>query len=501
MLILSMTEILAESGRVFVALVGLLALVGVGEGLRRLGVRATTSRRVVHAGVGLFVVITPFLFATAGPVYVLAGVFVAANAVARWRQWWPGVHAARPHSLGTVAFPLALFPALLLGWRNGAEHLLAFQAAFLVLAFSDPLAAWVGERQPRPTVLGASSKSWQGSVAFAVSAWGLCAVTLTAGVQYGRLAATGYEIAGISLVVAIVTTMTEWLGRRGWDNFFIVPAAMIPLIVWEQSPHRLGMLLAGGGAGLLFAALAWRLRALSPSGTVAGGLLAAALIGLGGVSWAVPAFVFFILSSLLSRVGKRRKRHAASRSAKGTVRDAGQVYANGAVGGTLLVLHAVAPSPLLYWGFLGAFAAAAADTWATEVGTLSSRPPRHITTGAIVPQGSSGAVSGVGTSAALVGAASVGGSAWAVAPGSFGLLGGGWGLGLVVAAGMAGALADSIAGATIQAQYETADGGTTERPAGALQRGWKWVTNDRVNWICTGVGALVACGGAALMTG
>jgi uncharacterized membrane protein len=71
----------------------------------------------------------------------------------------------------------------------------------------------------------------------------------------------------------------------------------------------------------------------------------------------------------------------------------------------------------------------------------------------------------------------------------------------VAAAGIAGALADSIAGATIQAQYRTPDGETTERSTGALQRGWKGVTNDRVNWICTGVGALVAYGGAALMAG
>lgn len=497
----AMAGILTESGKVFAALVGLLALVGVGEGLRRLGVRTTTSRRVVHIGVGLFVVATPFLFVTAGPVYLLAGLFVIANAVARWRRWWPGVHAARPQSVGTVTFPLALFPALLIGWRDGAEHPLAFQAAFLVLALADPLAAWVGERQPHHATIGSLSKSWAGSMAFACSAWGLCALTLTTGAHHGRLAATGYEIAGISLVVAVVTTMVEVLGGRGWDNFFIVLAAMIPLVAWDQASHPLGMLLAGAGTGLLFAALTWRLRALSPSGAMAGGLLAAALIGLGGMSWAVPAFVFFVLSSLLSRVGMRRKRPAASRNEKGAVRDAGQVYANGAVGGALLVLHAVAPNPLLYWGFLGAFAAAAADTWATEVGALSPRPPRHITTGAVVPQGSSGAVSLLGTVAALAGAAAVGGSAWAVAPGLFDLLGVRSGLGLVIGAGLAGAFADSIAGATIQAQYRAPGGETTERPTGTLQRGWTWVTNDRVNWICTGTGALIAGGGATLLAG
>jgi len=489
------------TARLCAALVVLLALVGVGEGLRRAGVRPVASRRVVHMGVGLFVAATPLLFVSAGPVYVLAGIFVVANSVARWRRWWPGVHRARPQSLGTVTFPLVLFPALFLGWRDGADHRFALQAAFLILALSDPLAAWVGERQREHVRLGGAMKSWQGSAAFAGSAWGVCALTLLGWMRYGNVSGTALEVAGVSLVVAVVATMAEALGGRGWDNFFIVLAVMIPLIVWDVGAHRLDGLLLGTVAGVAFAWGTWRARVLSPSGAVAGGLLAATLIGLGGARWAVPAFVFFVLSSALSHMGTRRKRPAASRSEKGAVRDAGQVYANGAIGWTILVVHAVMPNPLLYGGFLGAFAAAAADTWATEVGALSSRPPRRITDGAAVPPGTSGAVSMLGTGAAWAGAGSVALSAWAVAPGWFGPLSTGAGLALIVGAGVVGAFADSVAGATIQAQYQAPGGEVTERSVGQLQRGWRWVTNDRVNWVCTGVGALIGGVGAALLVG
>lgn len=488
------------------AAVGLLALVGVGEGLRRQGVSAVTSRRVVHIGVGGFVAATPLLFASAAPVYLLAAAFVLANGVARWRQWWPGMHRARPQSVGTVAFPLALVPALLLGWRAEAYHPHALQAAFLVLAIADPLAAWAGERVGRPKRVGAARKSWVGSGVFALTAWGVCTTVLLAWTQHGGLAASGWTVVAISGVVAVLAAMTEALGGRGWDNLFIVVAVMVPLVVWSEQPGRLDDLGLGVLAGVAFAGLTCRVRALSPSGALAGGLFAAALVGLGGAPWVGPALAFFVLSSLLSRVGTAAKQPLAERSAKGAVRDAGQVYANGAIAGGVLVLHAVAPgavlgSATLYGAFLGALAAAAADTWATELGALAPKPPRRITTGRRVPPGTSGAVSMTGTAAAVVGALTVGGSAWLVAPEA-------WvgqrplaGVSLVIGAGVAGAFADSLAGATIQAQYRAPDGHHTERPAGPLVGGWPAVTNDRVNWLCTATGALIGAAGAALLGG
>lgn len=246
-------------------------------------------------------------------------------------------------------------------------------------------------------------------------------------------------------------------------------------------------------AGIVFGGAAYRVGWLDAGGAVAGAVLAVAVLGLGGMAWAVPSFAFFASSSLLSRVGRRRKREAEALAEKGARRDAGQVLANGGVGLGLLLVHAVHPAEPLYFGFLGAFAAAAADTWATEVGTLAGGRPRLLTTGRPVAPGTSGAVSLAGTVSSVLGAAVVALAALPFVPGSRAAA-----VGAVVVGGVLGACADSLAGATVQARFrDPATGALTERrgPAEAPYErvsGWPWLRNDAVNGLCTAVGAAAA---------
>lgn len=253
------------------------------------------------------------------------------------------------------------------------------------------------------------------------------------------------------------------------------------------------LLLVALGAGLVFAVGAYVLRFLTGAGAVAGGGLAASLIGLGGWAWAVPALAFFVLSSLLSKAGQRRKASAEAMTEKGSRRDLGQVLANGGVGWALLLVYAVDPAPIWYWGFLGAFAAATADTWETEIGTLASTKPRLVTTWKPVPKGTSGAVSLAGTLGGLLGAlviwclaAWLDDGSWTVAsvPGVVAIAGGGLGASFL----------DSLAGATVQARFlDPVTGRETERTEGGhLVRGWRWFRNDAVNGLCTFSGAAFA---------
>ena len=209
------------------------------------------------------------------------------------------------------------------------------------------------------------------------------------------------------------------------------------------------------------------------------------LVALGGADWIVPGLAFFVLSSALSRLGRARKAAAQQGDQKGSRRDAGQVFANGGAAALALAATVFTPEPWLYGAFVGALAAAAADTWATEIGTWVGGPTRWLGVGSRVAPGRSGGMSVAGTVGGVLGATSV-----VLAAAAVGGLDARLAVGLIGAAS-AGAFTDSVLGATLQARYRQGDR-WSERPLGreAPAHGWAWLDNDGVNWACTTVGAL-----------
>ncbi len=258
-------------------------------------------------------------------------------------------------------------------------------------------------------------------------------------------------------------------------------------------------LLYGFILGAAIGALAWRFHALSPSGALAATLTGGLIFGLGGVPWAVLLLTFFISSSALSKAFGARKAALSEKFAKGSVRDWGQVLANGGLGALLAIAHALYPAQVWPWvAFAGAMAAVNADTWATEMGVLSPVPPRLISTWKMVERGASGGVTLLGILSSLAGAALVGLAA-VLFPGQDG------GLSLLVFAlpgGLAGSLFDSLLGATVQAIYycPSCKKETERHPLHlcgnetTLAHGWPWLNNDLVNFACSLIGALVAVG-------
>ncbi|MCB8984820.1 MAG: DUF92 domain-containing protein [Ardenticatenaceae bacterium] len=249
-------------------------------------------------------------------------------------------------------------------------------------------------------------------------------------------------------------------------------------------------ILSSGIASLAY----WR-QSLSKSG-VAGALLVGTLtFGLGGWFWGLLLGIFFVSSSLLSHFKEGEKRQAAEKFEKGHRRDFGQALANGGLGALIALANALVPSPAWYYLFTGVMATVTADTWATELGTLSQAPPRLITTGQRVEVGTSGGVSLLGTAVSLVGGLLIG-----LAAGLFGRRKPFWQLMLVGAfSGLAGSLFDSLLGATVQQIYycdqcqkdterKVHRCGQETRPI----RGYAWLNNDVVNLLASVVGGLTA---------
>lgn len=259
---------------------------------------------------------------------------------------------------------------------------------------------------------------------------------------------------------------------------------------------------------------AYRRGDLSPSGVLGALLTGTLTLGCGGWAWGLSLIAFFVSSSLLTRWRKRSKAALAELFAKGGRRDLGQALANGGVGAVLAVLTAALPHPAWPAAFAGALATATADTWATEVGVLSPKSPRLITTRKTVPAGTSGGVTLWGTLAGAGGALFLGTTFYLLGLGEAALPGRGGDaaccsstvIPLALAGGLLGMAFDSLLGATVQGIYRCPRcGKETERrnhcggPT-VLLRGRPWLTNDGVNLLATLVGATLA-GGLALAIG
>jgi uncharacterized protein (TIGR00297 family) len=154
-----------------------------------------------------------------------------------------------------------------------------------------------------------------------------------------------------------------------------------------------------------FAALAYALGMVSRGGALGGFVVAAAIYaGLGPQGFAVLA-LFVIGGSALTRLGYRRKELSGAAQEHGGRRGTKNALANCGVAVACALLYAASPSEPIAAAFVASLGAAFADTAESEVGGLSRRSPRLITTLRRVPPGTDGAVSLLGTLAGLAAAA------------------------------------------------------------------------------------------------
>lgn len=154
--------------------------------------------------------------------------------------------------------------------------------------------------------------------------------------------------------------------------------------------------------------LAWggyKLRALAASGAVAT-FLVGIFIALGFKGYGLLLIgLFFVTSSLWSKYNRKQKEKITDMHEKGSQRDMVQVFANGGVPALIGILAYVFPADFWIYGFIASIAVANSDTWASEIGSLSKKRPFSIMKMETVEAGTSGAISLLGTLAAVAGAA------------------------------------------------------------------------------------------------
>jgi uncharacterized protein (TIGR00297 family) len=269
-------------------------------------------------------------------------------------------------------------------------------------------------------------------------------------------------------LISLVVTVTEILGSKGNDNFFVPLVSFVLMKIFIQldsvrnyfghSELNIWFCLA------LFFIAAFvfiRMKWLSISGAVFAGLIALFWLL---ANWSLfPIISFFLLGTLAGKLNKNvdsDKKHAKPR-------DAFQVLANGGVSLVLGILFLIYKVWFLEVLMLVSISVACADTLSSEFGMKFGKKTFGILTLKTLPKGVSGGVSWFGFGGALLGAVVIG----------FFRMDYFW---IIVISGFLGSVLDSILGLLFQAKYKR-NGQITDIESGELVGGYRFITNDMVN--------------------
>lgn len=460
-------------------LAAILGLVGISEIINKGGwISPDANRRWVHFFVGISVSITPFIFSSNVQPTALATLFIILNSLAFKKDSFKGIHSQDRKSFGTIYFPVG-YLLLILGFWSFPEFLVV---SLLILAISDPLAAQVGQSTQNPSIfkLWTDEKTIQGTVAFFISSFLIVYM-----MSHFLLGYSNNYLVGLALFTAFGATVAEVTSCRGTDNISIPLVSILFMIGFEDHVTETGTffnLSISDSAIILFYivllfSLAYHFHSLTRSGFYGGLIMGIIITLIGSWRFLVPLAVFFVLTSILSKIIKNTSFYRS----KGSRRDIVQVYANGGIALLICIIDFIQPNGIYFFLFLASVSAAMADTWATEFGKLSNKKPVSILNLMPMQHGISGGITRIGTIGSILGACLMGLTVWLSFPmPTFVIYG-------IILSGFLGSIFDSILGATVQAKYETQIGETVETPeTGArLISGHPWINNDVVNILNT----------------
>jgi len=465
------------------------------------------TRKFVHIGVSHWWLVAMFLIKDMRFALIAPVIFVFLNYYSYKKELIKSMERGKDSSdLGTVYFPISLIVLILLTWKGGllGQDLRYLGAlGVLIMGYGDGFAAIIGQSfgRRRYKIFG-NQKSLEGSVTMFAFAFLVSAIIL------GNSIGFDINVLRISFAVAVLSALTEALTPYGFDNLTVpILSTLNAYFFVKGSPAFLFIYMACIGFVFSFfiAYAAYKKESLTLDGSIGATFLGTLMYATSGLFGSIMMVVFFLSSSILSHFKKSKKEKAARQFDKTGRRDIMQVFANGGVGLIHSILYYITKKPA-YLVFLGiSFAAANADTWATELGLLNRRNPISLRTFKPVEKGTSGAISLFGTLSALVGSMLIG----IFATFGFSFLNINLSeIGLeftqafqmVTFGGFLGSIIDSVLGATVQGVYysQELEGETEKRiyngKPNVLVRGFSFVNNDLVNFLSIAISSILFLG-------
>lgn len=243
-----------------------------------------------------------------------------------------------------------------------------------------------------------------------------------------------------------------------------------------------------------FAFTAFRKKHLTISGSISAFVIGVVIFQSVHIQGFLLIFSFYFSSYALGKCCASKHENVIEK--KGHIRDYMQVFANGLMA-AISALQYVNTMNIRYLVVFGAvIAEATSDTWAGEIGRLSSKPPVSIRTFQVVPKGLSGGVTPMGFLGGFAGSFIIAIVWWVLflyTGISF------FAVFIVTLCSFSGCVFDSFLGATCQAMYlDEKNDALTEQDIDEdgnkrkLIRGIRWLDNDFVNLISNLFSAMLA---------
>lgn len=186
------------------------------------------TRKYTHIVSGILALTFPYFIDDLLMVGLLCASFLVILFVSEKTNTLPSIHHVDRHTYGGILFPIAVFGCYAL--TDFEDNVVYYYAPLLILAISDPLAAFVGRKHPlkKYTTMG-RTKSFGGSGAFFISALIISLLCLHFA---PNLDINVVQWILFSVLIALMTAVVEAFGHKGWDNLTIPVVANAILWLW-----------------------------------------------------------------------------------------------------------------------------------------------------------------------------------------------------------------------------------------------------------------------------
>lgn len=429
------------------------------------------NRKIIHSIVGVAVSFSPFIFLSNIQPLILAVTFLIINLFSYKHNKLKSFHNLNRKTLGTIFFPLGFIIIAALFW----EYKYNIACCFMILAIADPLSSLTGEniKKPHKYNISGDVKSYEGSMIMFLSTFIILYLFSNSVFHQFDTLETFLAI----MLSCFAITIAEAMSIKGSDNISIPLTAFFFIEIFNTV--NMGNFIIGFSFVISLITIVlfyfYKRKHLSLDGFLSSTLMAGLILGFGGLKYVLPIAIFFILSTLLSKVGMKNLRESKSG------RNASQVFANGGVGLVLCIFNHFYQMELIYIMFLASIAAANSDTWATEIGKLSRTRPKDIISGRSLNVGESGGITFIGLLGSMSGSFVIATVGYFLDINTSYLI-------ILFISGFLGSIFDSILGSTLQSRFILIDGKTIkeEKETDSYHySGLVSINNNSVNFLCT----------------